>query len=95
MGNANDRQVGGDHYRSLAIQPWDALRAWLTPEEFSGFLKGTAIVYLARTKNRSEDVAKAHHTLEKLLEVLNGRYLDAKQRAFLAKINGEPEERPA
>lgn len=73
MGNANDLQVGGDHYRSLAIQPWDALRAWLTPEEFSGFLKGTAITYLARTKNQGEDVAKAHHTLEKLLEVLSGR----------------------
>lgn len=73
MGNANDRQVGGDHYRSLDIQPWDALRAWLTPEEFSGFMKWTAIVYLARTKHLGEDVAKAHHTLEKLLEVLNDR----------------------
>lgn len=72
MDNANDRQVGGDHYRSLEIQPWDALRAWMTPEEFAGYMKGTAIVYLARTKNVANDVAKAHHTLEKLLEVLNG-----------------------
>ena len=28
--NANDRQEGGDHYRKLDVQPWDALKAWLT-----------------------------------------------------------------
>jgi len=64
-------QVGGDHYSKLAITPWEALQAWLTPEEFRGYLKGEAIVYLARelNKNGAQDVAKAAHVLQKLLEV--------------------------
>ncbi|MGL5936163.1 MAG: DUF3310 domain-containing protein [Cetobacterium sp.] len=69
---ANARQVGGEHYRTLAVQPWDALRAWLTPEEFRGYMKGNAIVYLARerAKGGATDIGKAEHYLQKLLEVL-------------------------
>ncbi len=69
--SANDRQVGGDHYHALAVQPWDAMRSWLTPEEFRGFLKGNAIKYLARehAKGGPQDMEKAAHYLEKLLEV--------------------------
>ena len=63
--SANDRQVGGDHYTRLTIQPWDAMQAWMTPEEFRGFLKGNVIKYLARTKNPN-DLLKAQHYLEKL-----------------------------
>ena len=46
------------------------MEAWLTPEEFRGFLKGNAIKYLARTKS-PDDTAKAHHYLEKLLQVIS------------------------
>lgn len=66
--SANDKQVGGSHYKTLTIQPWDAMEAWLTPEEFRGFLKGNAIKYLARKKN-ADDLQKAQHYLEKLNEV--------------------------
>ena len=69
---ANDRQVGGDHYKSLAVEPWDAMQAWMTPEEFRGFLKGNAIKYLARTKGPN-DLQKAHHYMEKLIEVMDGQ----------------------
>ena len=65
-----DRQVGGDHYKRMAVQPWTALQAWLTPEEFRGYLKGTAIAYLARAGAKGperEDVEKAAHTLEHLI----------------------------
>ena len=67
----DQQQVGGDHYSKLAITPWEALQAWLTPEEFRGYLKGEAIVYLARelSKNGPQDVAKAAHVLQKLMEV--------------------------
>ena len=61
----NAVQVGGNHYKSLTVQPWDAMESWLTPEEFRGFLKGNAIKYLARTKN-ADDVLKAQHYLLKL-----------------------------
>lgn len=70
--SANDRQVGGDHYRSKEIQPWDAMEVWLTPEEFAGFLKGNAIKYLARKKG-VHDIEKAHHYLEKWIEVTRAR----------------------
>ena len=73
--NANDRQEGGDHYRKLDVQPWDALKAWLTPEEYRGYMKGTAIVYLARerAKGGDLDVKKAQHYLDKLMETVDTR----------------------
>ena len=60
------KQIGGDHYTRLEIQPWEAMQAWMTPEEFRGFLKGNVIKYLARTKNPKDDLLKAQHYLEKL-----------------------------
>ena len=37
-------QEGGDHYKKLGdYQPWEVLRRWLTPEEFRGYMKGTAM----------------------------------------------------
>lgn len=68
---ANDRQVAGDHYHRLGDhQPWNVLKAWLTEEEFRGYMKGTAIVYLARERSKGgdTDVAKAHHYLQKMVE---------------------------
>lgn len=67
--SANDKQIGGDHYKRLSIQPWDAMQAWMTPEEFAGFLKGNAIKYLARNKNGIEDLEKARHYIDKLIEL--------------------------
>lgn len=49
---ASARQVGGDHYQTMAVQPWDAMHAWLSPEQFRGFLRGNAIKYLARADNK-------------------------------------------
>ena len=67
--DASAYQVGGDHYTRLSVQPWEAMQAWMTPEEFSGFLKGNAIKYLARDKRDSlEDLKKARHYLDKLIQ---------------------------
>jgi len=41
--SANRTQVGGTHYASKAIQPQDAMEAWMTRAEFAGFLRGNAI----------------------------------------------------
>lgn len=66
-----DVQVGGDHYRSKTIQPWDAMQAWMSREAFSGFLNGNVIKYLCRYKDKNgvEDLMKARHCLDKLIEV--------------------------
>lgn len=69
---ANDYQIGGTHYRDAGIQPWDAMEAWMTRDEFRGFLRGCAIKYLARAGNKGEplqDYRKAAHYLQKLLEI--------------------------
>ena len=68
----NQQQVGGTHYTSMGVQPWEALDSWLSPEELRGYHKATAIGYLARehSKGGDEDIKKAHHHLSKLVELL-------------------------
>lgn len=67
------RQIGGDHYRTKAVQPWDAMQAWMTPDQFIGFLRGNAVKYLARAGSKGdalEDYRKAQHYLARLIEVM-------------------------
>ena len=68
--SAKEYQIGGDHYVEKVIQPWDAMQAWMTAEEFAGFLRGNAIKYLARYRDKGgvEDLRKARHYLNKLIE---------------------------
>lgn len=71
--NASDTQVGGNHYKDMGdFQPWDVMKHWLTPEEYRGYQKGVAIAYLARERSKggTQDIAKAAHHLQKLLEVV-------------------------
>jgi hypothetical protein len=69
--NADEMQAGGNHYKSMAIQPWHAMEAVLTREEFIGFLKGNVIKYSMRQgKKDSPDADKAKHYMLKLREVL-------------------------
>lgn len=69
--SAIDKQVGGSHYRDMAVQPWQAMEAWLTPEEYRGYHKGVAIAYLAREQQKGgiEDIKKAIHHLQRLVEM--------------------------
>lgn len=69
--NSNKVQIGGTHYVDKTVQPWDAMQAWMSHEEFCGFLRGNAIKYLARCNEKGgvEDLRKAKHYLEKLIEL--------------------------
>lgn len=62
------KQVGGLHYQ-LAIEPWD----YITSNNI-GYLEGNVIKYVSRykSKNGREDLEKAIHYLEKLIEVNYG-----------------------
>lgn len=65
--SANSKQVGGKHYSKYGdLQPWDVVIQWEL-----GYLEGTALKYIARwrDKNGVEDILKAIHFLEKLVEV--------------------------
>lgn len=63
---ANDTQVGGDHYKAKAVQPWDFIIA-----NGLGFLDGNIVKYVTRFRSKGgvEDLRKAQHYLEKLIEV--------------------------
>jgi hypothetical protein len=67
----NSYQIGGDHYASKAVQPWDVMESWMSTEAFSGFLLGNCIKYLSRyrDKNGVEDLEKCNHYLGKLIEI--------------------------
>ena len=69
--SANNMQVGGEHYQSKSIQPWDAMQAWMTPDQFKGFLWGNVIKYIARWQDKGgvEDLRKARHYMDKLIEI--------------------------
>ena len=64
--SANDKQVGGDHYKSTVIQPWDYIVA-----NKLDFFSGNVIKYVTRfaEKGGVTDLKKAQHYLEKLIEL--------------------------
>ena len=59
-------QIGGTHYVSKTIQPWDFIVA-----NKLGYLEGNVVKYVSRYQEKGglEDLRKAKHYLEKLLEV--------------------------
>lgn len=62
---ARDTQVGGDHYSKNVIQPWDVI------EQYGlNYFSGNVLKYLLRyrDKNGVEDLKKARHYLDKLIE---------------------------
>jgi hypothetical protein len=71
MEDPNVMQVGGTHYVSMPVQPWEVMEAVMTREEFVGFLKGNIIKYSMRQgkKEDSDDVGKLQHYIAKLKQV--------------------------
>jgi len=62
---ASDKQIGGDHYKSMKIQPIDFIEG-----NGLGWCEGNAIKYICRyrKKNGSQDLDKAIHYLQLLKE---------------------------
>ena len=63
---ANEQQVGGGHYATKPIQPWDFIVA-----NNLGYLEGNVVKYISRWKDKGgiEDLKKAQHYLQKLIEM--------------------------
>ena len=60
------KQVGGNHYKVLDIQPWEIIDA-----NDLNFYEGNAIKYILRKKDdRIRDLQKAIHYLEHEIERL-------------------------
>ena len=64
---ASETQVGGNHYRKFKIQPWDVI------DEYDlSFYAGNALKYLLRAGHKGskiEDLRKARHYLDKMIEL--------------------------
>ena len=65
---ATDQQVGGKHYREMAIQPIEFILA-----NNMGFAEGSVIEYVSRWRQKGglEDLKKALHFLEFITESRN------------------------
>ena len=64
--NALDKQVAGNHYKDLPIQPVEYIHA-----NAMGYLEGNVVKYVSRwrKKNGIADLEKAKHYIELLIEL--------------------------
>ena len=64
--NPLDTQEGGSHYKSMAIQPVQYIHA-----NSIGYFEGCVIKYVSRWKNKNgmEDLRKAKHFIELLIDL--------------------------
>ena len=64
-------QIGGNHYDKYQIKPIAALKDWLSEEEYRGYLRGNAIKYQIRYRDKggAEDLRKAQWYLNELLKL--------------------------
>ena len=72
MTKANERQVGGDHYRKVpGEQHWDRLVRLKGLEKARAYFTGNITAYVERyeEKNGIQDLQKARHYLDKLIEL--------------------------
>lgn len=63
---ADDKQISGNHYKEMSIQPWTYVHA-----NNLGYFEGSAIKYITRWRSKGgiADIQKAIHFLEKLIEL--------------------------
>ena len=66
--SALDKQVGGSHYKDMAIQPVEYIH-----KNGLGFCEGNVVKYITRwkTKNGIEDLKKVIHYAELLIQMEN------------------------
>lgn len=62
-----DRQVGGDHYKKMPIQPLEFIA-----KNNLDFFQGCVIKYILRYKDKNgvEDLRKAIHFIEMMIEMV-------------------------
>lgn len=62
-------------YYGKEVQAIDAMKDWMTPEEYRGFLKGNAIKYLARAGKKGDEL----EDIDKAIVYLQWLYIDIKE----------------
>ena len=70
---AKTKQICGDHYKNMGVEPWDVVDTWPIEQRIGAYRHG-ALKYLMRMGSKDEqlqEIKKAGHYIEKLIEVLS------------------------
>lgn len=80
--SANDKQVAGQHYKTK-IECWDYVHS-----NGIGYLDGNVIKYVSRFRRKGglQDLYKAQHYLEKLIEEYQRETEEAEELQFQKEI---------
>jgi hypothetical protein len=78
-----DKQIGGSHYLRCAITPWEIIER----NELC-FFSGNVVKYLLRYKMKGgvEDLLKAQHYIEKLINIEEKRVQNRPQERFSSEV---------
>ena len=66
------RQEGGDHYKTMGVQPWEVVDTWPIEQQI-GAHRLAALKYIMRLGSKDEmvqEAKKARHCMDKLIHVL-------------------------
>ena len=69
---AHDVQMGGDHYKTKAVQPWDVYDTWPTQQRVGAY-RANCVKYAMRMDDKDTPLLNAQklmHYAQKLVEVL-------------------------
>lgn len=73
LGDPNDIINNPSHYNRDGIEVIKVLKAFMTPEEFKGYLKGTLLTYILRSpwkRQEKDDLLKASVYAEWLKDLI-------------------------
>ena len=89
MSTANEKQIGGAHYSKNGEQHWDMMWRLYREAWFVGNI--TKYVLRYRKKNGMQDLEKAKHYLEKLIELEVANEQDAEYDSMSSYVCQDPD----
>lgn len=71
-GKAKSKQIGGDHYKNMGVEPWDVVDTWTLEEKIGAYRSGLLkyVMRMGTKDERLQEAKKALHYAEKLVETL-------------------------
>ena len=84
---ANAIQIGGDHYKRRGIEPWDYAAA----NNLDAF-QHAVVKYVTRYREKGgiEDLRKARHYIDKLIELVEHGYPETSPAYFAQQLQDKP-----
>lgn len=69
---AKSKQIGGDHYKNMGVEPWDVVDTWTLEEKIGAYRSGLLkyVMRMGTKDERLQEAKKALHYAEKLVETL-------------------------